>query len=240
MVDGNRRGPLRIKTALIQAGAGNKRDNHWYPQDVLEAAGQKFVGAKMYMTEHISSEKNYRTEAAVIDSVEGYDQEHGLVANVIAYDPDFCEKVRNLKDSGQMGMLQCSIHATGTVEAGEMAGEQYDIVKTIDEVASVDWVTWGGAGGHAVEASEVSVVESAVVAEAVERTNLPPTVKASLIAREYATVADLTEAVGTVQAELAELVGHVQDNGATRAVVVEVSETEINERILAANKRHLG
>jgi len=248
VAEGDRRGPLRIRTALIQAGAGNKRDKHWYPREVLEAASERFIGAKMYMTEHIAKEKGVRSEAAFIESMEGYDPAHGLIANVIAYDPDFCEKARNLRDAGHMNVLQCSISALGTSVEGKVDGEDYKVVQSIDEVDSVDWVTRAGAGGHAVDAAEIAeVVEEAeslsdaVVEALVKESALPESVQGILLRTEYATEIELTEAIAELRESLGKLVQPVKDNGGSGAPKKKpLTEAELNEKILAANAKHLG
>ncbi len=254
VTEGNRRGPLNIRTALIRAGAGNKRDRHWYPQETIEASADRFVGAKMYMTEHVQEEKGVRSEASVIQSIEGYDPAHGLIANVVAYDPDFCEKVRNMKDASIMNMLQCSLHAVGSVSTGEIEGEEYEIVQSIDEVGSVDWVTWAGAGGHAVEVSEVNESAEPMVepveepieepfdgAPIIEEQHLPPAIKRTLLKANYENETELREAIGQMKEDLAALIPAARDNGGGGSVVTEpVTEAQVTERILAANRKHLG
>jgi len=247
VAEGNRRGPLRIRTSLIMAGAGNKRDNHWYPQEVLEAAGERFLGAKMYMTEHVAEEKGVRTEAAFIESIEGYDPAHGLIGSVTAYHPEFCETVRNMRDLGVMNVLQCSISAAGTSVDGKVDGEDYSIVQSIDEVYSVDWVTKAGAGGHAVEANEIveetvqeSVTYDAALAQVlVQASALPEELQETLLLIEYATETQLTERIAALRESLGKLVQPVRDNGSDGAPEPKaLTEAELDENILAANKKN--
>ena len=238
----SRRGPLRIRTALIRAGAGNAKDNHYYPQAVLEAAAGKFTNAKMYQTQHVDSEKNVNTEASFVQQVVGYDPDHGLVADVVAYDPSFCEKVRNLQDVGRMDMLQCSIVASGTAQKGKVDEKDFQVVSSIDEVYSVDWVTWGGAGGHAITAEPVEavVMEKQAIVAFLDKSRLPSGVKAMLAEREYEDEATLTDVVSTMTEELAALIPSVADNNASPAPEEPMTEADVNARVLAANKRNLG
>ena len=245
MADGsNRRGPLRIRTALIRAGGGNKRDNHYYGQDVLEAAAPKFVNAKMFLTDHREDEKSVRTEASFVERVIGYDEQEGLLADVVAYDPEFCEKTRNLRDAGKLDMLHCSIYASGTAAKGKVDGADYNVVRSIDEVYSVDWVTQAGAGGHAVEARNLTEMEMRMdkekVLEIVGQTRLPQAIKDDLTEREWADEEALQAGIAKKTTMVAELVGRVGDNGATQKQEPKVMTAEQRDAaILGANDRWL-
>lgn len=245
-VEGGRRAPLRIRTVLIQAGAGNKRDAHYYPQEVLEASIGKFAGAKMFLTDHRDEEKSVRTEASFVEKVIGYEEGVGLVADVVAYDPDFCEKTRNLRDVGRLDNLHCSIYGAGTSAKGTVNGETYNVVKTIDEIRDIDWVTRAGAGGHAVEASdyregEVRMVDRGTVTEVLGKAKLPGYFATALSERDYADEGALDKAIEEARQTIASLVGHAGDNGAGKAEEKKpMTEAERNERILAANQHWLG
>lgn len=237
----NRRSPLRITTVLIRAGAGNAADKHWYSQEVLEAAAGRFTNAKMYRTQHVASEQTERGEASFVERVTGYDPDHGLVADVVAYDPDFCEKVRNLKDVGRLDMLQCSIYAAGTSRKGKINDQEFNVVQSIDEVYSVDWVTWAGAGGRAVEAKDVEVLDQDTVKAALAKTSLPEPVREGLAAKRHANLAELQADIQATTQAIAALIPSVKDHSAKGPIQQQaLSEDEINKRVLAANKHFLG
>lgn len=146
--------PLKIKIKLIEPGWGNKRDNHYYSREMLEAAAPKFVGAKMYATNHRDEEKNVMTEVATILKHDGFTQSGAPVMEVGIHDPYFARTVRNRHKLGTLNQLENSILATGSVKMGEVGGRPGKIVEAINEVKSVDFVTRAGAGGHALALAE--------------------------------------------------------------------------------------
>jgi hypothetical protein len=152
----NRRAPLDLDVVIIRPGFGNKRDKHFYGQQMLEANAPVFVGAKMYSTDHRDDEKSVRTEVSRIKEIVGFDN-GAPVGRVKVFDPDFAELVRNRADAGELNSLECSILANGTARKGEIDGQEAKIVESIKEVRSVDWVTRGGAGGHALRLAESEV-----------------------------------------------------------------------------------
>lgn len=235
----NRRGPLRLRVGLITAGPGNKRDNHWYPQGALEAAAPLFAGAKMFQTQHVDEERTTRNEASIVEQVIGYDPEHGLVADVLSYDPDFCEKVRNRRDAGRLDTLQCSIYAGGTAQKGTINGEAYQIVQSIDQVVSVDWVAWGAAGGHVVEAEEIGMLEREKVTELLAHTLLPEAFQAVLAESTYTDEESVNASVTAMADALAKFVPSVKDNPPTEPEPV-ISEAIVNERVMGVNQKFLG
>ena len=199
----NRRGPIKVKTAFIQEGWGNERDGHYYPGDTLAAGAGLFRDAKMYLTDHKQEEKSVNTEAAFISSVDGFTPGQGLVGNVVVYDPDFAEKVRNLADVGRLDLLECSIYAEGETQTARIGEREGKIVKQITRVHSVDWVTRAGAGGHAVALAETAapnttegkIMEKEKVVELLAQTRLPKPLQAVLAEREYADEKAVTDSV---------------------------------------------
>ena len=57
-IEESENGPLHAVVRIIRPGWGNKRDNHYYPQDVLKRDSFKFIGAKMFETDHKQHEKS--------------------------------------------------------------------------------------------------------------------------------------------------------------------------------------
>jgi hypothetical protein len=156
----DRRAPLALDVALVRVGAGNKKDMHWYTREMLERDGVIFEGVTMHTVDHREEQRAETTDVSTVKKVTGITEIDGseyLVARVLAYDPDFCEKTRNRADAGLLHQLQCSILALGTAKPQEIDGQQYNVVQEITEARHVDWVTRAGAGGHALQLSEAEV-----------------------------------------------------------------------------------
>jgi hypothetical protein len=186
---------LGMDVQIIRPGWGNKKDGHYYPAEMLRAYAERFVGAKMYETDHKQAEKSTRTWVSTIGEIKGYTDDGAPIAKVIVHDPNFAERVRNLKAANLLEKMECSILADGTARPGEIAGRKGKIVESITDVSSVDWVTRAGAGGHALSLAEndeggtdmpvldegqevVPATDSAtpeIVAEAGEETTTQPT-----------------------------------------------------------------
>jgi hypothetical protein len=154
------RAPLKINVRLIRPGWGNKKDNHFYPAEVLKRDAHVFEGAKMYVTDHRPGEKSERTEVSVIEQIVGFEADGAPIARVAVFDPEFAEKTRNRAALNQLSTLECSILATGKARKGKAPdGAEGNIVEAITDKQSVDWVTKAGAGGAAIALAE-SVGES--------------------------------------------------------------------------------
>ena len=175
------RAPLYMEVELIQPGPGNKRDNHYYPAEVLERDAHIFEGVKMYVTNHNEHERSERTEVSQIEKIIGFSENGAPVARVAVFDPDFAEKTRNREKMGKLNTLECSILASGMAKSGKRDGQKYKIVEAITQAHAVDWVTRAGAGGRAIALAEhdeleVSMPESdkelAEVEEALEATKI--------------------------------------------------------------------
>lgn len=139
-----------FRVRVIDAGMGS---SGYYPAETLEAAGRAgvvAVGTHAYFDHPSESEMSDRPErsvrdlAAVFKSTGTYDpttkaieadvQVFGPYRDLFA-DPDFREAI---------GM---SIRAFAEVEEGEVDGRRVPIVKTLESIASVDFVTHAGRGG---------------------------------------------------------------------------------------------
>ena len=142
----------------IEPGWGNTRDNHYYPKEMLERDAGKFVGAKMYETDHNQAEKSTRTWVSSIKAMEGFTESGAPIAKVAIIDKDFEQKLRKLAKADMLGSMECSIMAAGKARKGfELDGRKGNVVEAITDVASVDWVTKAGAGGKALSLAESEV-----------------------------------------------------------------------------------
>jgi hypothetical protein len=96
-----------------------------------------------------------RTEVAVIEKIVSFENDGSPIGEVSIFDPSFAEQTRNRHKVGHLDSLHCSILGSGVAEKGKIDDVEYKIVKSIDEMSSVDFVTRAGAGGQAL-----SLVES--------------------------------------------------------------------------------
>lgn len=148
------REPLRLNVAIIKPGWGNTKNNNYYPREMLERDAHKFVGAKMYASDHRPEEKSVRTEVSFIEKISGIGPNGEPIAQVAIFDPAFAEATRNRNKLGRLDTLECSILATGKAKRGKIDGRKGNIVEAITNVISVDWVTRAGAGGKALSLAE--------------------------------------------------------------------------------------
>ncbi|MFH1556817.1 MAG: hypothetical protein ABII76_18500 [Pseudomonadota bacterium] len=249
-----RREPLIAKVKLIRPGPGNKSDRHYYPTEMLKRDAEKFVGKKMYETDHRADEKSTRTWVSTILAVDEFDAEGAPLARVFVHHPDFAEHLRGLNEGKIVDKMECSILASGRVKEDVVDGESYRIVEAIEDVQSVDWVTRAGAGGQIVTLAEADTADTgheadepgqggepeaepvtepeAMTAEAVrawldEKANLPGAVIGLLAEREYPDAAALEGAVREIAEALARQFssGKVTDNGPAKPTPV-LSESE--------------
>jgi len=146
--------PLTMQVEIIQPGWGNKKDNHYYPAEMLKRDAQVFVGSKMYETDHKANETNNRTWVSTVTDILGFSDKGAPIAEVLVHSPDFAQRARNLKAGDILDKLECSIRASGRTKPYEKNGRKGRMVEAITNAKSVDWVTRAGAGGRAVNIME--------------------------------------------------------------------------------------
>jgi hypothetical protein len=140
-----------LNAQVIVPGWGNRKDNHFYPAPVLKRDAARFIGAKMYETDHKAADKNNRTWVSTITDIVGFTEAGAPIARIAIHDPNFSERVKNLNAAKILDKLQCSILAGGKARPNYSEGGRVGrLVESIDEVESVDWVTRAGAGGQAL------------------------------------------------------------------------------------------
>jgi len=144
---------LYMDVQIIRPGWGNMRDNNFYPREMLQKHADKFVGAKMYESDH-GDDKTTRSWVSTIQEIKGFTGDGAPIARVAVHDPGFAQRVRNLKAAGLLEKMECSILASGSAKPFEAGGRKGKTVETITEVSSVDWVTRAGAGGKALSLAE--------------------------------------------------------------------------------------
>lgn len=142
-----------IDIVAIQPGWGNKRDNHYYPAEVVasEDTRKLFVGAKMYESEHNLADKNNRTWVSTVVEAVGVHKSGAPIYRAAIHDPYFALKAQNLNKMGLLNMLECSIQGEGRAVDGFSEGARRGKrLEKFVSITNIDWVTKAGAGGHAV------------------------------------------------------------------------------------------
>ncbi len=153
--------PLQLDVAVIEPGWGNKRDNHYYPAEMLKECASAFEGAKMYATNHVAEEKNVLTEVSqVLACPVGFTDSGAPIARIGIFNEDFATSIRNRAALDTLDSLHVSILANGLARPGfEQDGREGKIIESITDVASIDWVTSAGAGGRALQLAETDAGE---------------------------------------------------------------------------------
>ncbi len=209
--DGNRRGPVKLTVAFIRPGWGNKRDNYYYSAEMLRENAGKFKGAKMFMTQH--KEHTAQNHVAFIKDVVGFAEDGSPLGETVVFDPDLAERVRNLHDADALDQLEVSIFATGAKKPAVIDGRKGFLVEEIhaDPKPIVDFVAYGAAGGRAVGLREADDTREVLTKDAVRailaRSNAQAAVATRLLEREFATEAELQEALSAERTYLATALG---------------------------------
>ena len=147
-------GPLRIDVVMIEPGAGNKKDSHWYPREVLKRDAHVFEGGKMFATDHRSEERNARTEVAdILKCPIAFTETGAPIARIGIFDPEMARKVYNRHELGTLGNLHTSIVGEGTSKKAKIEGNEYKVIQEITK-GTADFVSYAGAGGHAAAIAE--------------------------------------------------------------------------------------
>lgn len=145
--------PLHLEVALIEPGFGNKRDNHYYPKDVLKRDAKVFEGVKMYESDH--GPKSTRLWVSTVKEIKGFTESGAPIGLVSVCDPGFATRIMALEADDLLDKMECSIFANGKARKGKVEGRKTKIVEGITEASAVDWVTRGGAGGRVLSLSEL-------------------------------------------------------------------------------------
>jgi hypothetical protein len=155
VVETGRRAPVIVDFQMIRPGAGNKRDNHYYPADVLKRDIGVFEGADIFATDHKETERSERTKVGKVLKVPTrFTEGKAPVAQVLIYDPAQAEKARNRADADSLDTLECSIFGSGRAKPGTIDGKKYSVVEAITSGKYLELVSKAGAGGHALNLAE--------------------------------------------------------------------------------------
>ena len=145
---------IRLNVKVIRPGWGNKRDNNFYPAEMLKQNAIRFIGAKMYETDHRDDQKTTRTWVSTVEKISGFDADGAPIAQVAVHDPNFAERIKNLHEANMLEKMECSIMGSASGMKFEKDGRRGRLIEGINSIESVDWVTRAGAGGHAVNLIE--------------------------------------------------------------------------------------
>lgn len=139
------RGAQKREVTLIEAGWGS---SGYYPEEVLRRDGPRVFakGTAMYLDHPTPREEAERPERSVLDKVGKLVEDAHMVGSklksVAEIYPHWVPVIDSIADD-----VGLSIRAWGPTEFGEREGRQGQIVESIVDKESVDFVTQAGAGG---------------------------------------------------------------------------------------------
>ena len=155
-VETGRRAPVLVDFQILKPGPGNKKDNHFYPADVVERDIHVFERADVFATDHREDERSERTKVGIVQRCPASFTDDGApIARVLLYDPDQAEKARNRADAKELGTLECSIFGNGNAQDEKINGHKYKKVTAITEGRFLELVSKAGAGGKALRLAEM-------------------------------------------------------------------------------------
>jgi hypothetical protein len=144
-----------VATVVVIAPGFNRSQEHFYPQDALREALPLFEGVKMYADHATRTDKRERPEGSITNWVATLrnprlDDAGRIVAEAHVHQPWLREMLANLKEANALSSLGVSINAAARIARKTIDGVKTIAVEAIKRVASVDFVTEPGAGGHVV------------------------------------------------------------------------------------------
>ena len=132
---------------------GWSKNNRYYPASLLKDRATIFEGAKMFADHATDKEVSARPEGSVNNWVANitkvWPESDGTIkASAKVIDPQFKAKLALLGESQMLNTMGVSIRAMGTSKPGEAEGRKGNVVESLTKAASVDFVTFAGAGGQ--------------------------------------------------------------------------------------------
>jgi hypothetical protein len=152
--------------------ADGSRAQRYYPATTLKEAAPLFAGAKMFADHATEAEDRARPEGSVRNWVatvkKAWAESDGRVRGEAAIiDPGFKSKLEELQKQNLLSDMHVSIRAIGEASKGSIEGKPAAIVESITAARSVDFVTFGAAGGQLeileseAEANDIDLVTEA-------------------------------------------------------------------------------
>lgn len=149
----------KVVVVLIEAGV-NYNKKRYYPKKTIQEAAPLFAGLKMYLdhpTEQEESQKPERSIREWLSTIEESWYEDGMaLGRVHIHSPWLLE---NMADEVFRREIATSINASGRMHIGEINGQQMQIMDSILDPKSVDWVTEAGARGRVLQLQESQRLE---------------------------------------------------------------------------------
>jgi len=132
---------------------GWSKNNRYYPAALLKSSANIFEGCKMFVDHQTDREMSARPEGSINNWVANitkvWPESDGTVkATAKVIDPQFKTKLALLGESGMLNTMGVSIRAMGKSAPGEAEGRKGNVVESLTKAASVDFVTFAGAGGR--------------------------------------------------------------------------------------------
>ena len=149
----------KVVVVLIEAGV-NYNKKRYYPKKTIQEAAPLFAGLKMYLdhpTEQEEAQKPERSIREWLSTIEESWYEDGMaLGRVHIHSPWLLE---NMADEVFRREIATSINASGRMHIGEIDGHQMQIMDSIVDPRSVDWVTEAGARGRVLQLQESQRIE---------------------------------------------------------------------------------
>ncbi len=248
---GNRRAPVKLLIGY-PTGPGNPRDRYYYPARKRSKAARESVQGDADVFIHGTNTAS--NKVAFVSDIMGFSASGAPQAEVMIYNPDLCEQVRNLADVNRLDKLQTSILAYGVSRPGSVNGVSYKIVESFknDPAPIIDFVARAGAGGRAVAMMESDDIddaeEDAMTAEQVkkflEKAAAQPEVVEFLSERAFPDEAALSAEVDRVNRLLSKATGAGKvrrmgesDRGSARPTKPKFDLKEYERRMQEAERR---
>jgi len=182
---------------MMKPGPGNKKNRHYYPDDVLARDIHVFEGVHVFATDHVDKDRSERTKVGkVLACPTRFTEAKAPVAQVLIYDPYQAEKARNRADAGVLDTLECSIFGSGFAKEGKIDGEEYKIVTSITEGRYLELVSKAGAGGKALNLAEVESETGGSTMTEKEKADATPVEEVEIEIEEAEADAEKPEALG--------------------------------------------
>lgn len=149
----------KVVVVLIEAGV-NYNKKRYYPKKTIQEAAPLFAGLKMYLDHPTEAEEAQKPERSIrewLSTIEESWYEDGMaLGRVHIHSPWLLE---NMADDVFRREIATSINASGRMHIGEINGQQMQIMDSILDPKSVDWVTEAGARGRVLQLQESQRLE---------------------------------------------------------------------------------
>lgn len=148
-----------VVVVLIEAGI-NYNKKRYYPKKTIQEAAPLFAGLKMYLDHPTDAEEREKPERSIHDWLstikESWYEDGMALGRVHIHSPWLLE---NMADDVFRSEIGTSINASGRMHMGDIDGQHMQIMDSIIDPKSVDWVTEAGARGRVLQLQESQRLE---------------------------------------------------------------------------------